>query len=142
MLSAFIINRKMEEIKERLTKDQLREKANRLPLRPGVYIMRRKNGDVIYVGKSKALKNRVSQYFGASGDKRLKTEKMVQNVANFDTILTDTEMEALALENKLIKLYKPKYNILLKDSKSYPYIKVDMTKEYPKIELPLLLVGG
>lgn len=134
MLSAFIINRKMEEIKERLTKDQLREKANRLPLRPGVYIMRRKNGDVIYVGKSKALKNRVSQYFGASGDKRLKTEKMVQNVANFDTILTDTEMEALALENKLIKLYKPKYNILLKDSKSYPYIKVDMTKEYPKIE--------
>ncbi|MCI8590671.1 MAG: excinuclease ABC subunit UvrC [Clostridiales bacterium] len=123
----------MEEIKEVLTKEQLRSKANRLPLRPGVYIMRRKNGDVIYVGKSKALKNRVSQYFGGS-EQNVKTAKMVQNVANFEYMLTDTEMEALALENSLIKLYKPKYNILLKDGKSYPYIKVDLTKEYPKIE--------
>ncbi len=117
-----------------LTKEQLKEKANRLPLRPGVYIMRRKNGTVIYVGKSRALKNRVSQYFGGGGGHNLKTAKMVENVADFDYILTDTEMEALALENRLIKLYQPKYNILLKDGKSYPYIKVNLKEDYPRIE--------
>ena len=124
----------MEETFEILTKDQLRQKANRLPLRPGVYIMRRKNGTVIYVGKSRALKNRVSQYFGAGTGHNLKTARMVENVANFEVMYTDTEMEALALENRLIKLYQPKYNILLKDGKSYPYIKVDMHKPYPRIE--------
>ena len=124
----------MEELTDILTRDELREKANRLPLRPGVYIMRKKNGTVIYVGKSRALKNRVSQYFGAGHGHNLKTVRMVENVANFDIILTDTEMEALALENRLIKLYQPKYNILLKDGKSYPYIKVDMHKPYPRLE--------
>lgn len=124
----------MEEIKTPLTREELKEKANRLPLRPGVYIMRRKNGTVIYVGKSRALKNRVTQYFGGGGSHNLKTARMVENVADFEYILTDTDMEALALENRLIKLYKPKYNILLKDGKSYPYIKVDLKQDYPKLE--------
>lgn len=112
--------------------DNLREKANRLPLSPGVYIMYNEAGKVIYVGKSKALKNRVSQYFSDS-EKDIKTAKMVSDVRSFEFMLTDTEIEALTLENKLIKLYTPKYNILLKDSKSYPYIKVTLNDEYPRV---------
>lgn len=118
---------------ERKTRAQLKEKANRLPLTPGVYIMHGEGGRIIYVGKSKVLKSRVSQYFG-DNEKNVKTEKMVSDVWDFDYMLTDTEMEALALENKLIKLHKPKYNILLKDSKSYPYIKVNLQKPYPTVE--------
>lgn len=118
---------------ERKTKAELREKANRLPLSPGVYIMHGAGDKIIYVGKSKALKNRVSQYFGEN-EKNVKTQKMVDDVWDFEYMLTDTEMEALALENKLIKLHKPKYNILLKDSKSYPYIKVNLQKPYPTVE--------
>ena len=125
----------MEKLSRVLSRDELREKANRLPLRPGVYIMRRADGTVIYVGKSKSLKNRVTQYFGSGGSHNLKTAKMVSNVADFEYMLTDTEMEALALENRLIKLYQPKYNILLKDSKSYPYIKVDIKSPFPRIEM-------
>ncbi len=112
--------------------DMLREKANRLPLTPGVYIMYNSSGKVIYVGKSKALKNRVSQYFNAS-EKNVKTAKMVSDVRNFEFMLTDTEIEALTLENKLIKLYQPKYNILLKDNKTYPYIKVTVNEPYPRV---------
>ena len=110
---------KGEELRARLL-----EKANSLPLRPGVYIMRDKNDKVIYVGKSRALKNRVSQYFHESAHHDEKTRRMVSNVYRFDYILTDTEIEALSLENSLIKQYTPKYNIKLKDSKSYPYIKI------------------
>lgn len=134
-LSAFALWQIMDELKQVLTRDELRQKANRLPLRPGVYIMRRADGTVIYVGKSKSLKNRVTQYFGAGTGHNLKTAKMVSNVADFEYMLTDTNMEALALENRLIKLYQPKYNILLKDSKSYPYIKVDIKSDYPHIEI-------
>ncbi len=112
--------------------DTLREKANRLPLSPGVYIMYNASGKVIYVGKSKALKNRVSQYFSDT-EKDVKTAKMVSDVREFEFMLTDTEIEALTLENKLIKLYKPKYNILLKDNKSYPYIKVTVNEQYPQV---------
>ena len=93
--------------------------------------MKDKSGEVIYVGKSAVLKNRVSQYFGA-GAKNAKTRRMVSLVYDFDYILCDTEMEALALENSKIKQFSPKYNIKLKDDKSYPYIKV--TKEdYPRL---------
>ncbi len=120
-------------MEQRKTRSELKEKANRLPLSPGVYIMQGEGGKIIYVGKSKALKNRVSQYFG-DNEKNIKTEKMVSDVQDFDYMLTDTEIEALALENKLIKLHKPKYNILLKDSKSYPYIKVNLQKPYPTVE--------
>ena len=113
------------------TKAELLEKANGLPLCPGVYIMRDRAGKVIYVGKSAKLKNRVSQYFQNS-EKDLKTSKMVASVSEFDYILCDTEIEALSLENALIKQYTPRYNIRLKDSKSYPYIKIT-NEEYPRI---------
>ena len=119
-------------MKDKNILDTLREKANRLPLSPGVYIMYNELGKVIYVGKSKALKNRVSQYFNES-PKDIKTSKMVGDVRNFDFMLTDTEIEALTLENKLIKLYQPKYNILLKDNKNYPYIKVTVNEQYPRV---------
>ena len=114
------------------TKSELLIKANELPLRPGVYIMRDRSGKVIYVGKSAKLKNRVSQYFQNS-EKNIKTAKMVASVFDFDYVLCDTEMEALSLENSLIKQYSPRYNIRLKDSKTYPYIKIT-SEEYPKIQ--------
>ncbi len=111
--------------------DELLEKANSLPLCSGVYIMKDKSGKVIYVGKSRKLKNRVSQYFQNS-KKNFKTSRMVSSAEDFDYIICDTEIEALTLENTLIKQYSPKYNIKLKDAKSYPYIKVT-EGEYPKI---------
>ena len=113
------------------SKAELLKKANGLPLCPGVYIMRDRASKVIYVGKSAKLKNRVSQYFQNS-EKDLKTSKMVSSVFEFDYILCDTEIEALSLENALIKQYNPRYNIRLKDSKSYPYIKIT-NEEYPRI---------
>ena len=94
-------------------KSALFEKAGLLPLVPGVYLMKNKAGSVIYVGKSKALKNRVSSYFAPYADHNLKTAKMVGNVADFEVFCTSTEIEALVLENKLIKQYMPKYNIKL-----------------------------
>ena len=97
----------------------LLEKANSLPLTPGVYIMRDKNGKVIYVGKSRKLKNSVSQYFQNSR-KNIKPSRMVEIVYSIDYILCKTEIEALSLENTLIKQYAPKYNIRLKDAKTYP----------------------
>ncbi len=110
----------------------LREKASLLPLSPGVYIMRGDGGKVIYVGKSKKLKNRVSQYFHETDFKSIKTDMMTSLVRDFEYIVCDTETEALTLENSLIKLYKPRYNIKLKDDKSYPYISVNMHDEYPR----------
>ena len=110
----------------------LLEKANSLPATPGVYLMRDAAGRVIYVGKSRKLKNRVSQYFQNSV-KQIKTARMVASVADFDYFLCSTEIEALALENTLIKQYTPKYNIRLKDAKSYPYIKVT-AEAYPRLE--------
>ncbi len=103
---------------------QLREKSMKLPLSPGVYIMKNKAGKIIYIGKAKALKNRVSQYFGSPNGHSIKVRKMVENVDDFDYILTDSEFEALVLECSLIKQNMPKYNILLKDSKGYSYIKI------------------
>lgn len=110
---------------------RLLEKANTLPLCPGVYIMRDKRGKVVYVGKSRKLKNRVSQYFQNS-EKNVKTARMVAQVQDFDWYVCDNEMEALSLENTLIKQYTPKYNIRLKDAKSYPYIKLT-AEEYPRL---------
>ena len=111
--------------------DYLKKKAQRLPLQPGVYIMKNKAGEVIYVGKSAALKNRVSQYFLQTA-KNEKTARMVSNVYDFDFILCDTETEALALENSKIKQYSPKYNIKLKDDKTYPYVKITR-EEFPRL---------
>lgn len=112
----------MEEQKEHIK--ELRKKAMRLPLHPGVYIMRDKTGKIIYIGKAKALKNRVSQYFGSEKNHDDKVRRMVSNVEDFEYILTDSEFEALVLECSLIKQHTPKYNILLKDDKGYHYIKV------------------
>ena len=93
---------------------ELRRQAMRLPLTPGVYIMKNAHGDIIYIGKAKALKNRVSQYFGADTNHSEKVRQMVRHVDRFEYILVDSEFEALVLENSLIKRHKPRYNILLK----------------------------
>ena len=97
---------------------ELRKKAMQLPLTPGVYLMKNSSSEIIYVGKAKALKNRVSQYFGSEHNHSLKVRKMVENVDDFDVILTDSEFEALVLECSLIKQHSPKYNILLKDARA------------------------
>ena len=115
--------------------EYLRKKSSNLPRVPGIYMMKDKNGKIIYVGKSRSLKDRVSQYFHLSADANIKTKRMVSLVDDFDTVLCDTEIEALALENVKIKQYTPKYNILLKDSKSYPYIKLTMNEQYPRISM-------
>ena len=117
-----------------MTKDALRQKANDLPLAPGVYLMMDKTGKVIYVGKAKKLKNRVSQYFQDSASHNIKTRNMVSQVDHFDTIFVSSEFEALVLENSLIKRHMPHYNILLKDDKGYPFIR--LSKEaYPRFSL-------
>ncbi len=110
----------------------LRKKAMSLPLLPGVYIMKNADGKIIYIGKAKALKNRVSQYFGSQNRHPVKVRKMVENVDRFDYIVTGSEFEALVLECSLIKQHSPKYNILLKDDKGYSYIRIS-DGEYRKI---------
>ncbi|WP_456068762.1 excinuclease ABC subunit UvrC [Eubacterium sp.] len=115
-----------------MTEKELRKKAMALPLNPGVYIMKNKDKKIIYIGKAKALKNRVSSYFGSHSNHSLKVIRMVENVDDFDYILCDTEFEALVLECSLIKQHMPKYNILLKDDKGYNYIKITK-EEFPKI---------
>ncbi|NGX99207.1 MAG: excinuclease ABC subunit UvrC, partial [Candidatus Afipia apatlaquensis] len=104
-----------------------------LPDKPGVYIMKNFLGGVIYVGKAKVLKNRVRQYFQNSRNHSAKVRAMVENVAEFEYIVTDSEIEALILECNLIKKYRPKYNILLKDDKHYPFIKITMNEDFPRI---------
>ena len=113
--------------------EALLEKANRLPLLPGVYLMLDAQGEVIYVGKAKKLKNRVSSYF--HGEHLPKVAAMVSKVADFQVIVAGSEFEALVLENSLIKRHKPHYNILLKDDKGYPFIRVDRRAEYPRMEI-------
>lgn len=115
-----------------MTEKELRRKAMALPLTPGVYIMKNKDKKIIYIGKAKALKNRVSSYFGSHSNHSLKVIRMVENVDDFDYILCDTEFEALVLECSLIKQHMPKYNILLKDDKGYNYIKITKD-EFPRI---------
>ncbi|MBQ7879196.1 MAG: GIY-YIG nuclease family protein, partial [Clostridia bacterium] len=114
--------------------DRLQEKLKLLPDNPGVYIMLDKDGAVIYVGKARVLKNRVRQYFHSSA-KSEKVMAMVEHIADFSYIITQTEVDALALENNLIKKYKPKYNILLKDDKTYPYIKVHTQEPFPRVSI-------
>ena len=113
--------------------ETLSEKANKLPLLPGVYIMLDAHGEVIYVGKAKKLKNRVSSYF--HGEHLPKVAAMVEKVADFNVIVAGSEFEALVLENSLIKRHKPHYNILLKDDKGYPFVRVDMKSDYPAMSI-------
>ena len=117
-----------------MTKDELRQKANDLPAAPGVYLMMDKSGKVIYVGKAKKLKNRVSQYFQRSASHNEKTRRMVAQVDEFDTIFVSSEFEALILENSLIKRHMPRYNILLKDDKGYPFVRLS-GGSYPRFEM-------
>ena len=117
-----------------MTKDELKEKANDLPLLPGVYLMMDKTGKVIYVGKAKKLKNRVSQYFQDSASHTAKTRQMVSQIDHFDTIFVSSEFEALVLENSLIKRHMPRYNILLKDDKGYPFVRLSR-ETYPRFTM-------
>ena len=117
-----------------MTKQELLDKANDLPLAPGVYLMMDKTGCVIYVGKAKKLKNRVSQYFQENSSHNEKTRRMVSQVDHFDTIFVSTEFEALILENSLIKQHMPRYNILLKDDKGYPFVRLG-TEHYPRFTM-------
>lgn len=113
--------------------EALREKALALPMKPGVYMMYDADGQVIYVGKAKLLKNRVCSYF--RGSHNAKTEAMISKIADFQVIIADSEWEALVLENSLIKHHSPKYNILLKDDKGYPFIRLDIKSEYPRFSV-------
>ncbi len=118
-----------------MTFQELKEKALSLPLAPGVYIMRDESNKVIYVGKAKKLKNRVSQYFQDSAAHSPKTRAMVGKIHHFDVIVASSEFEALVLECSLIKRHMPRYNILLKDDKGYPYVRLDMSEEYPRLTM-------
>lgn len=111
----------------------IQEELKKLPHKPGVYLMHDKDDTIIYVGKAIDLFNRVHSYFRAGTKKSPKITKMVTLIARFEYIITDSELEALVLENNLIKEHSPKYNTMLKDDKTYPYIKVTMGEEYPRI---------
>ncbi len=115
--------------------EHLQEILKNLPDSPGVYFMKDKTGRIIYVGKAKILKNRVRQYFQNTDEKDPKTRALVSRIHHIETIVTQTEAEALILENTLIKLHKPKFNILLKDDKTYPYIRITVPEDFPKIEI-------
>ena len=111
----------------------IEEELKKLPALPGVYIMHDKRDQIIYVGKAISLKNRVRQYFQSSRDKSVKIKQMVSKIARFEYIVTDSELEALVLENNLIKEHRPKYNTMLRDDKTYPYIKITAAEDYPRI---------
>ncbi len=115
--------------------DIIAQKLKDLPENPGVYIMKSEEGEILYIGKARSLKNRVRQYFGSPKNKTTKVLIMVSKIYNFDYIITHNEIEALVLENNLIKKHKPPYNILLKDDKNYPFIRIDMNDKFPKIQV-------
>ena len=112
---------------------QIEEELKKLPAQPGVYLMHDEKDEIIYVGKAVSLRNRVRQYFQSSRNKGAKIEQMVTHIARFEYIITDSELEALVLESNLIKEHRPKYNTMLKDDKSYPFIKVTVQEEYPRV---------
>ena len=111
----------------------IKEQLKKLPGEPGVYLMKDENDKIIYVGKAISLKNRVRQYFQSSKNHSSKVKSMVKNIKSFEYIITDSELEALILECNLIKKYRPKYNVLLRDDKTYPYIKVTLNEDYPRV---------
>ena len=117
-----------------MTKTELHEKAKKLPIEPGIYLMKDHAGEVIYVGKAKNLRNRVKQYFDGR-EKQVKVSAMVDHVSAFDTVITKSEADAFALESNLIKKYKPKYNILLKDDKNFPYLALNKKETYPRFSV-------
>ena len=114
-------------------KRRFSSRLSAVPLSPGVYLMRAETGEIIYVGKASALRNRLRSYFGANSSHDAKTRRLVSRIADFEYIVTESEQEALLLENSLIKQHKPRYNIRLKDDKTYPYIKIDVNEPYPQV---------
>ena len=116
-----------------MTDKKLLNFIKNLPKAPGVYKMKNKEGTVIYIGKAKSLRSRVQSYFRKDYEHSSRTRKLVENTADIEFIETDTELEALLLENNLIKELHPRYNILMKDDKSYVYIKIDMNEDFPRI---------
>lgn len=124
----------MDENKEKFPSERIKEDLKKLPERPGVYIMKDKNDNILYVGKAVILKNRVRQYFQKT-NKTERIKKMVLQIDHFEYIVVDSEMEALILECNLIKLHRPKYNVLLKDDKMYPYIKITLNEDYPTVRI-------
>ena len=113
----------------------IEDELKKLPSQPGVYLMHDAKDEIIYVGKAVSLKNRVRQYFQSSRNKSAKIEQMVSRIARFEYIVTDSEMEALVLECNLIKEHQPRYNTMLKDDKAYPYIKVTVGEDFPRVML-------
>lgn len=111
----------------------INEELKKLPSKPGVYIMKNADDEIIYVGKAISLKNRVRQYFQSNKNHSAKVISMVKHIAEFEYIVTDSEMEALILECNLIKEHRPKYNIMLKDDKMYPYVKVTVNEDFPRV---------
>ncbi len=114
---------------------ELKEKLSLLPAAPGVYLHKNKQGKVIYVGKAKQLTQRVRSYFHTGGEKDAKTLLLVKQIRDFDYIVTDSDADALVLENQLIKEYRPLYNVRLKDDKSYPYLRISLNEPYPRISV-------
>ena len=113
----------------------------KVPEKPGFYLMKDKTGTIIYVGKYLVLKNRIRQYFRSLKNASSKTKFLVSQICSFDYIITDSELEALILECNLIKKYRPRFNVLLKDDKNYPYIKITMKEHYPRILLTRKLIN-
>lgn len=111
----------------------IEEELKKLPSKPGVYLMHDDKDAIIYVGKAISLKNRVRQYFQSSRNKGVKIEQMVTHIARFEYIITDSELEALVLECNLIKEHRPKYNTMLMDDKTYPFIKVTVQEDFPRV---------
>ena len=122
-------------MKNLVLSEELEYKIKTLPDDPGVYLMKNSDGTVIYVGKARNLKNRVRQYFGTQQGKHVKVAAMVSNIHTFEYIITATELEALILECNLIKQYQPYYNILMRDDKHYPYVRIDMSEDYQRTVL-------
>ena len=124
--------------------DKIEKALAVLPHKPGVYLMHDSTGRVIYVGKAKNLNNRVHSYFRASGRHSVKVEALVSHVEDLETIMTDSEIEALILECNLIKKYRPRYNIMLRDDKTYPYLKITLQEEFPRMYITRRVVkdGG
>lgn len=118
-----------------MNREQLKERVRRLPMQPGVYLHKDKAGTVIYVGKAKRLRNRVANYFQPPANLNDKTRRLVEHIDDFDIIVTESELEALILENAMIKKYQPKYNILLKDDKNYPFVRIDERVAYPSFTI-------
>ena len=112
------------------------EELKKIPNSPGVYIMHDKSDAIIYIGKAKSLTKRVHQYFQPSHDEGIKKKQMVEHIDHFEYIVTDSELEALVLENNLIKEHRPKYNTMLRDDKTYPYIKVTLGEGFPRVIFP------